>query len=195
MLGSKEKLEFDVTVKNSGEDSFESTFDLQLPHGVDFIKVIQNNKTEVRILCSSSLNNTIHCDIGNPLPGKKIAQFTMQMKPYQREGMQPSFDFYMSVNSTNKEKGLTIDDNQKHLVIPIWVDSKLELGATSKPNELYYYNLSSYKADKITNESDIGPAITHVYSIRNNGPSDINEAEIFFVWPYATKDGLHEMSG
>lgn len=113
----------------------------------------------------------------------------MQMKPHQREGMKPSFDFYLVVNSTNEERNTTTNDNELHVPIPIWVDSKLELGGTSKPTELYYYNLTSYKAEKIVRESDIGPAVTHVYSIRNNGPSDIKEAEMFLVWPYATMDG------
>lgn len=72
LLGSKEKLEFEVVIKNEGEDSFESTFDLQLPSGVNFKKVIELEKTEVRVLCSSAPNNTIRCDIGNPLPARKI---------------------------------------------------------------------------------------------------------------------------
>lgn len=103
--------------------------------------------------------------------------------------MQPSFDFIMAVNSTNEELNSTREDNKKLLSIHIWVDSKLELGGTSRPTELYYYNLTSYKAEKIMRENDIGPPVTHVYSIRNNGPSDIKEAEMFFVWPYATMDG------
>lgn len=111
------------------------------------------------------------------------------MEPYQREGMKPSFDFYMNVNSTNPELNGTLEDNQQMLSINIWVDSKLELGGTSKPLDLHY-NTSMYKADNIVRESDIGPPVIHVYSIRNNGPSDIREAEMYFMWPYTTIEGI-----
>lgn len=51
------------------------------------------------------------------------------------------------------------------------------------------YNASLFPEKTIKRESDIGPQVIHVYTITNNGPSSINEAEIFFVYPYATVGG------
>lgn len=52
-----------------------------------------------------------------------------------------------------------------------------------------HYNNSLYTAEKIEAEHEVGPQVIHLYSIRNMGPATINEAEMFFVWPYATLDG------
>lgn len=94
----------------------------------------------------------------------------------------------MLVNSTNPELNNTKGDNEHFLSIDIWVDSKLELAGTSKPSDIRY-NASLYTAEVIKKESDIGKPVVHLYSIRNNGPSKIKEAEVFFIWPYATLDG------
>lgn len=58
-------------MSNLGEDSFETTLDLEYPEGIYY------KKTEVKedmqgILCSAGENRTISCDIGNPLPARKI---------------------------------------------------------------------------------------------------------------------------
>lgn len=189
LQGSKDKLEFDVVVHNLGEDSFESSFDMHLPEGILFNKIRQGGHTEVRILCSAPENNTVICDIGNPLPANKIVRFTVLLDTAQhREGMRPTYDFLMTVNSTNPETPDTMFDNRFEKSIPIWVNSQLELSGTSKPAEVHY-NASVFSSEKITKESDIGPQVIHLYSIKNNGPSSFNEAEVVFFWPYATLGG------
>ncbi|XP_025836181.1 integrin alpha-PS2 isoform X1 [Agrilus planipennis] len=188
LLGSHEKLELYVIVQNDGEDSFESSFEIQLPAGVDYIKVVEYEKDKVRIFCSLAPNNTVKCDIGNPLPAHRNAKFRIILQPYHTEGMNATYDFYMSVNSTNPEESYTLEDNKHFLSIPIWVDSKLALDGTSKPADVHY-NYSSYSLDRISLERDIGPQVVHIYSIRNNGPSSINEAEIFILWPLTTLAG------
>lgn len=80
LLGSNENLELDVIVRNHGEDSFESTFDLHLPPGVDFIRITEFDKSEIRVSCSVDVNNTVKCDIGNPLPAHKIVSKTFFQK-------------------------------------------------------------------------------------------------------------------
>lgn len=49
--------------------------------------------------------------------------------------------------------------------------------------------MSQYATDKVEVEHKIGPQVIHLYTIKNKGPATINEAEIFFIWPYATLDG------
>lgn len=50
----------------------------------------------------------------------------MLFQPYYKEGMPQSYEFDMSVNSTNPEKD-TYKDNNRHFSIKIWIDSKLDL--------------------------------------------------------------------
>lgn len=34
-------------------------------------------------------------------------------------------------------------------------------------------------------DREIGPLVTHVYSVINEGPAAISETEVFIIWPYA----------
>ncbi|KAJ8912906.1 hypothetical protein NQ315_017236 [Exocentrus adspersus] len=187
LLGSKKNLEFFVIVSNFGEDSFETTFELKYPEGI-FYKKMEAAPDMPGILCSPSENRTIICDIGNPLPSQKIAKFKILLQPFHQEGMAPSYEFDAYVNSTNPEPNITKADNHQHISIGIWIDASLELRGNSYPPTVYY-NESLYTSEKIIRESDIGPQVTHVYYVRNNGPATIEEAEVFILWPVQTLGG------
>lgn len=82
LLGSNEKLKVDVIVQNEGEDSFETTFDMTVPPGVNFVKIerVDDNENDIPIQCSAPsimTNNTLHCDIGNPLPRDKYVSYIL----------------------------------------------------------------------------------------------------------------------
>lgn len=126
LLGSNRNLEFDVIVSNFGEDSFETTLEMNYPEGI-FYKKVEQKPGMPGILCSDSENKTITCDIGNPLPAGKIASFKILLQPYHKEGMAPSYEFDVFVNSTNPEPNSTKSDNSKHISIAIWIDASLEL--------------------------------------------------------------------
>lgn len=75
LLGSGEKLFVDVVVMNEGEDAFESVFDMKVPAGINYVKIERvDGERDVLVQCSAPSfvnNNTLHCDIGNPLPKEK----------------------------------------------------------------------------------------------------------------------------
>ncbi|XP_019873902.1 integrin alpha-PS2 isoform X2 [Aethina tumida] len=190
LLGSDTNIMFDVVVSNHGEDAFETTLQIKYPEGVYYKK--HETREGQHVLCSPLQNNTIECQIGNPLQAGKIVELTVLFQPYYKEGMPQSYEFDMSVNSTNPEKD-TYKDNNRHFSIKIWIDSKLDLLGVSYPKEVQY-NSSRYTAEEIRRESDIGPQVTHVYNLINKGPATIDESEIFILWPYQTladKDFLY----
>ncbi|CAH1154080.1 unnamed protein product [Phaedon cochleariae] len=186
LLGSNRNLEFDVIVSNFNEDAYETTFELKYPEGI-FYKKIDTMPNSPGILCSSRENRTVVCDVGNPLPAGRIASFKVLLQPYYKEGMPPSYEFDVFVNSTNPEPEETMADNHHHISINIWIDAFLELRGESYPPTVYF-NESLYAAStrEIKKESDIGPQITHVYYIGNRGPATIQEAEVFLLWPLKT---------
>ncbi|XP_018049115.1 PREDICTED: integrin alpha-PS2 isoform X2 [Atta colombica] len=191
LLGSGKRLELEVLVENAGEDAFEATYNLQLPAGIDYIKIERIETLEIPVHCSApkqSNNNTLRCDIGNPLPQRKLVKFKVLLQPVTSHGMKPIYEFNMHVNSTNPEDLNTIYDNKENLSLPIWIETDLRVDGESKPKDLYY-NPDNYTAANITTELELGPAVTHNYTIRNQGPSDIVEAEAFLVWPAQTLSG------
>ncbi|XP_032674406.1 integrin alpha-PS2 isoform X2 [Odontomachus brunneus] len=188
LLGSGKRLELEVLVQNNGEDAFEATYNLQLPTGIDYIKIERIETLEIPVHCSApkqSNNNTLRCDIGNPLPQNKLVKFKVLLQPVTSHGMKPVYEFDMHVNTTNPEDWSTVYDNSHHLSLPIWIETDLRVDGESKPKDLYY-NPDNYTAVNITTELEFGPAVTHNYTIRNQGPSDIVEAEAFLVWPAQT---------
>jgi len=132
MLGSEKRLELDVIVENKNEDSFETTFLMPMPAGVNYIKVERKEKAEHEFLVQCSApsqtnNNTLRCDLGNPLPKNRFVRFNILLMPSLTEVMKPRYEFKMNVNSTNPEQEDTTHDNSLQLTVPIWVDAELEL--------------------------------------------------------------------
>ncbi|XP_050304300.1 integrin alpha-PS2 isoform X2 [Anthonomus grandis grandis] len=190
LLDSNTNLEFDIIVSNFGEDSFETTLDMTYPEGVYYKKTeVKEDMQAIGILCSTGENRTISCDIGNPLPARKIASFRMIFVPYHKQGIAPTYEFDFIVNSTNPERNETIEDNHSHITVDIWVDSALYVDGRSIPQEVHISNLTQYSSENITKEVEIGPQVTHLYTLRNRGPATIYEAEMYFLWPWQTLAG------
>ncbi|XP_023310590.1 integrin alpha-PS2 isoform X3 [Anoplophora glabripennis] len=188
LSGSGTNLEFDVIVSNLGEDAFETMLGMRYSKDINFNKVVVKSNMP-GILCSPVNATFLSCDIGNPLPGKKIAMFKIVLQPPTKEDVvPPSYEFDVFVNSTNPEQGSTMANNQKHISIDIWIDASLEMRGDSYPPTVYY-NQSFDTSGEIIRENDIGPQVTHVYYVRNSGPATIQEAEVFILWPLRTLGG------
>lgn len=193
LLGSKDLLVVEVIVMNHGEDAFESNFFMTIPPGLNYKRV--DKKGDLRdttITCTApnrDNNNVLKCDLGNPFPGGKVAKFNVILNPAQKAGMAPSYDFYMEANSTNAEREGSGLDNIYKKTISIWVETDLVIKGNSYPQE-FHYNLTQYKPiENATTEQEIGPQVVHIYDISNFGPSTIEEAEIYVIWPYETQEG------
>ncbi|CAH2004735.1 unnamed protein product [Acanthoscelides obtectus] len=186
-LGSDKDLEFDVIVSNFGEDAFETTLELKYPERT-YYKKFETRKHMPGISCSPGKNRTVICDVGNPLPSGKIAIFKLVVQPGKAEGMAPTYEFDVFVNSTNPEPANTLRDNHQHLSIGIWINATLDIRGESYPSTVYY-NESLYTSQNITREIEIGPEVTHVYYLTNRGPATVQEAEVFILWPFETLGG------
>lgn len=193
ILGSKDLLVFEILVSNYGEDAFEAGFYMTVPPGLNFRKIeLVGDNRDTPITCtapSASTNNTLKCDIGNPLPRDKVAHFKVILLPAQKHGMAPTYAFYMEANSTNVESDGTGFDNVIKKEVGILVDTNLSVKGVSIDEEILYNTTDYLALENATNENQIGPQVVHIYEIRNGGPSTIEEAEVFFLWPYKTING------
>lgn len=193
LLGSKELLVTEILISNFGEDAFEAGFYMNVPTGLDFNKIERiGDIKDTPITCTAptlATNNTLKCDIGNPLSMGKVAHFKVIMKPAQKAGMAPSYDFFMEANSTNPEKDGSSFDNVAKRNVKIWVETDLTISGTALPAE-FHYNSSQYgDIENITLEHQLGPQVVTIYNIRNNGPSSIEQAEVVIIWSHQTNDG------
>lgn len=195
-LGTNESLTVDVLISNFGEDAFEASFYMNVPTGLNYQKTKRIGDTrEGSFICSvpsAQTNNALKCDIGNPLPAGKHSNFRVYLEPSSvggRTSETPVYEFYMEANSTNDEVEGGNVDNVVRKSVEIFVDSDISIGGSSLPNE-FHYNISHYKSfENATLEGEIGPHVVHIYDIRNNGTSSIEEVEVLIFIPVETLDG------
>lgn len=190
LLGSKDLLVFEVKVANHGEDAFEAGYFMTVPPGMNFRKIERiGDVRDTPITCtapSPQTNHTLKCDIGNPLSSGKVAHFKVILLPATKQGIAPKYDFYMEANSTNAEIDGSGFDNIVKKTVGISVETNLSVKGVSIDEEILYNTTDFVALENATRENDIGPQVVHIYEIRNGGPSTIEEAEIYFVWPYET---------
>nr|XP_036675857.1 integrin alpha-PS2 isoform X2 [Drosophila suzukii] len=193
LFGSPEPLVIDVLISNTNEDAFEAAFYMVTPPDLQYRKVEQlGEKKDTPISCSAPTpenNHTLKCDIGNPLESGKIAHFKIILVPEEKYGSSSSYDFYWEANSTNLEKPGSDYDNKIRQSVGIWVDTDLDIKGTSLP-DYQLYKADDYKMlNNATKEDEIGPQVVHIYEIRNNRPSIIEQAEVNIHLPYETING------
>ncbi|KAK7864716.1 hypothetical protein R5R35_013608 [Gryllus longicercus] len=189
-LGSGEDFKLRVLVENKREDAFEATYSLKIPQGLNYKNIarLDENK-DVTIQCSpptTASNNTLLCDIGNPLSSKKHVEFEVLMQPSYAEGLRSYYDFEMEVNSTNPEKEITKDDNKIMFKIPINIQTDLSVMGASFPSDVHWNSIDYSKTEGFKEEAEIGPQVVHVHKIRNNGRVNIVKAEVYLVVPTST---------
>ncbi|XP_070139070.1 integrin alpha-PS2 isoform X2 [Drosophila bipectinata] len=190
LFGSPEPLVIEVLISNNNEDAFEAAFYMITPPDLQFRKLQQlGEKKDAPITCSPPTpenNHTLKCDIGNPLESGKIVNFKISLVPEEKYGTSSSYDFYWEANSTNLEKVGSDYDNKIRQSVGIWVDTDLDIKGTSLPPYQLYKADEYNSLENATKEEEIGPQVVHIYEIRNNRPSIIEEAEVFIHLPYQT---------
>jgi integrin alpha 8 len=100
------------------------------------------------------------------------------------------YAFFMAANSSNPEDGLANQDNQRLIRVPVSISTDWRVTGTSKPDHVEY-NITEDLPDKYKFEDELGEEVFHVYDVKNRGPSTIQEAEVFILWPSFNDDGQH----
>ncbi|KAF2896830.1 hypothetical protein ILUMI_09340, partial [Ignelater luminosus] len=180
-------LEFDVMIKNVEDDSYNTKFFVHFPKGITFKVASKDDGT--KLPCSSINETLLSCDIGNPLPKSSVIRFKLKVEPLPSQKiLEPTYFFFMNVTSANPENSTTLSDNARNVSVDILVKAVLAIEGKSTPPSVYY-NLSQYQSAEIKSDIEIGPSVIHSYTVTNNGPSDVEEVEIFIIWPMATSAG------
>ncbi|XP_074659048.1 integrin alpha-8-like isoform X2 [Tubulanus polymorphus] len=188
-IGSKDAIEFVTTILNKLEDAYEATVYIKLPPGVGYFNIDTKEKKSGVSCGLSSINNSSYvvCSVGNPLIGQSKSQFTVTMTTSQLTATVDSLKFELNVNSTNAENISTSADNAVILHIPIRVVAQIQLTGVSNPEQLVFNITDAAEFVKLPakylRERDVGPEVTHLYQLKNIGPSSISRADVEILWP------------
>lgn len=177
-----------MNISNNGEDAYDATFYMPIPNGIRFQNIEQIAYTDLSNVSCTVNENTLHCDIGNPLHSLQSANFSLILMPIEEQTETLVYSFIMKVNSIDLELNSTSFDNVVHKNITINVDTQFRLKGNTGRN--IHYQITHYKQlENATKERDIGPPTVNWFEITNNGTSSIEEAEVFVVIQHQTNAG------
>ncbi|CAB4057680.1 ITGA8 [Lepeophtheirus salmonis] len=155
-----------------------------VPKGVNYIRTKTSEDSSISVLCSppnNDNNRSLKCEIGNPLPSSSQVKLNIMFQPidegHTEEESLKFYDFILSVNSSNPEESFNMDNNEKK----------------NSNKDQISYNLSGLIPNKYMIEDEIGEEIYHVYDVNNKGPSTVNEADIYIMWPSFTDNSKHSL--
>ncbi|XP_069110775.1 integrin alpha-8-like isoform X1 [Argopecten irradians] len=183
-LGSTSNIDIVVHLENRGEGAFETMLYIELPRGVQY-NGIQDRKFTIPFSCdryTTNDTNLVTCDMGNPLPTKAKANFTLRVTPGDIDGNMDKLMFKFVINSSNAELNSTYSDNTFYVSIPVIQSADIIIIGRLGENqtEQIVYNDTGVAIYK---DSIYGPPVVHEYDVRNLGPSDIKESMIDIYWP------------
>ncbi|XP_041478160.1 integrin alpha-V-like [Lytechinus variegatus] len=182
MIGKAETFLVTVDVMNSGEDAFLSVLEIFEPPGLFFVSVQRSNTGTIVSCSSSSTTNKRTCNIGNPLGAGDEITVKLQYQTATYSSFSGPAVLNLTARSTDAEKPGRDEDNFASVSIPVFASSSLVLTGNSIPDTLVIIEDS--------NETDsIGPPMSHVIRLQNNGPSFIGPSIIEILWPIRLQDG------
>ena len=131
-MGSDERLHLDIEVFNDGEDAYESSFHLDLPESVNYVKAeLRGGAGRPPVLCSAPAErnqHTLKCGLGNPMAAATRVAFTVILQPtvHFLEDVS-AFPMALTVNSSNPDAAATADDNTAAFSLPVRVKTDLRI--------------------------------------------------------------------
>lgn len=185
LIGSTGNVEMSVTVDNRGEDAFETMMFVTIPPDLSYVKVDKGKLDTVT--CGgaqkqASGDSHLACDIQNPLPAGKKVRFKVILAPARLVPTAAELNLTVLVNSTNPEREPATGDNSVTVRLPVTVKINMTARGTSFPPEVYL-NVSLIEDKEVQTPADIGQPVKHVYELINRGPSVVQEADVYVVWP------------
>uniref|UniRef100_A0A158R647 Integrin_alpha2 domain-containing protein n=1 Tax=Syphacia muris TaxID=451379 RepID=A0A158R647_9BILA len=191
--GVDEKLVLNVTVENRGEDAYESQFFITIPPQFEYNGVVSEDGKSVPCDKIDGIGYEFQCDLGNPIPGRQTVKFQVHLTTSRDRENYFNDDIVIRtvVNSTNEEAPGHDYDNSYNVTLAFETKAQLILNSKSEPPEVAYsIRNRTLLADSYADESsrakfdsEIGPLVTHVFQVYNNGPSSIQKANLDIIWP------------
>lgn len=181
IVGSVETITIDVTIENNGEDAYLSTLSVQVPQELQYAGFTRVQTDQI-VTCNSMVQSSeISCDVGNPFTAGTTVMLKMQFSSANLPGNGDNVHFTFGVSSVETER--MIADNEFNITVPLAISADLSFHGNVIPETIIYAEEDYLFTRAIKLEKDVGPEITHVFSLYNNGPSSVARTEITIPWP------------
>uniref|UniRef100_A0A0N5BHX5 Integrin_alpha2 domain-containing protein n=1 Tax=Strongyloides papillosus TaxID=174720 RepID=A0A0N5BHX5_STREA len=211
-----------VSVKNRGEDSYLSQFFIDIPKGFEYGGVenyastapvscsefvddeLEKEEEDSKKKSKKSKKNDdkkkerkddyykMVCDIGNPLPENKDAEFGFILRATSVDPEIEDISVKMSVNSTFGEEARGNEkDNELIIKVPVEIKAQLDIVGRSNPEQVDYSIRNRTKGVRALFDNEVGPLVGHLFQVINRGPSIIDKSTVDIFWPSFGETGKH----
>ncbi|XP_012134810.1 multiple edematous wings isoform X2 [Megachile rotundata] len=176
LLGEVEEVVVDVNVSNVGESAYEAQLFIIHSSSLNYIA----SKSNDSISCNIHNSSLVACSIGNPFKKDKLVNIQVRFDPKGLEDNKSQLEFVIFANSTSKEMK---DKEPVTLQAMVLKRAELSIKGTTKIQSPYYGGpVIGESAIKHLNE--VGPKVSYIYEVFNEGPWRVSSLEVRISWPY-----------
>ncbi|XP_072435152.1 integrin alpha-V [Chiloscyllium punctatum] len=185
-IGDDNPLTLHINAQNEGEGAYEAELYIMLPQQADYVGVVRNNKSLTRLSCAYKTENQtriVVCDLGNPMKAGTNLWAGLRFSVRELQDAEAAVTFDLQIRSSNEHNSTS---EMVSYTVDITVLAQVEIRGVSSPDQLFL-PIGNWKS-KPQSEEEVGPQVTHVYELRNNGPSAFSKAILDLQWPYRYKE-------
>ncbi|XP_011147082.1 integrin alpha-PS1 isoform X2 [Harpegnathos saltator] len=176
LLGEREEIVVEVNVANIGESAYEAQLFIVHSQSLNYIA----SKSNDSVICNLYNATLVSCSIGNPFQKNKTVDIQVRFDPKGLEDNESQLGFTIFVNSTSKEV-----NDKKPTVLQATVLKRAELSIKgSAKTQWAFYGGPVVGESAIRHLNEIGPKVSHIYEIFNEGPWKVSTLEVRISWPY-----------
>lgn len=177
LIGDVKTLTVRVEVENKAQDAaYPGKVMVTYPSLIDYAY-------SEDVSCSTKLledgNRQAECAIGNPFRGNTKKQFDVIFNAQRITGNITQFSIHLEATSGLSED-VDKSNNKESLQVPVKFEADLSIVGFSNPDQVVYKD----KVSEVKNAFDIGPSVKQTITVRNNGPSPIEYAEVTIEVPF-----------
>ncbi|XP_076754708.1 multiple edematous wings [Xylocopa sonorina] len=176
LLGEREELVVDVNVSNVGESAYEAQLFIVHSQSLNYIA----SKSNDSVICNLHNATIVSCSIGNPFKKDKLVNIQVRFDPKELEDSKSQLEFVVFANSTSKEIKEKEPIKLRAIVLK---RAELSIKGSAKI-EWAFYGGPVVGESAIKHLHEVGPKVSHVYEIFNEGPWRASSLEVRISWPY-----------
>ncbi|KMQ95119.1 integrin alpha-ps1 [Lasius niger] len=176
LLGEREEIVVEVNVANIGESAYEAQLFIVHSQSLNYIA----SKSNDSIICNLYNATLVSCSIGNPFKKDKTVDIQVRFDPKGLEDNESQLGFTIFANSTSKE----VREKQP-TVLQATVLKRAELSIKgSAKTQWAFYGGPVVGESAIKHLNEVGPKVSHIYEVFNEGPWKVSTVEVRISWPY-----------
>lgn len=176
LLGEVEEVVVDVNAVNSGESAYEAQLFISHSPSLNYIA----SKSNDSVICNLHNSTLVLCSIGNPFRKHNAINIQVRFDPKGVEDNEPQLNFIIFANSTSKEIR-----NKESIRLQAIVLKRAELSIKgSAKTQWAFYGGPVVGESAIRHLNQVGPKVSHIYQIFNEGPWKVRTVDVVISWPY-----------